>query len=129
MTIFRIVGLALVGVTITLIVRAYRPDIAIQVSIALGIVIIIAALDAFTDVFSQINGIVAKYGLNADYIKTIFKIVGLAYLTQFASDICSDAGDGALSSKVELAGRLMIMTVSIPAVVSILEIVSSLLAV
>lgn len=56
-----------------------------------------------------IKNAAASYGLNSDYIMLIFKVVGIAYIIQLAAQICTDAGESAIASKVELAGRVMIL--------------------
>ena len=51
-------------------------------------------------------------------------MIGVAYLIQFASNICKDAGENALSGKVELVGRVLILSVSVPVILDILDILA-----
>ena len=58
--------------------------------------------------FSQINLSSAKY------LEPIIKITGIAYITNLSSQICVDAGETALASRVELAGKIAICMLTIP---------------
>ncbi|MBQ9832365.1 MAG: hypothetical protein IJO48_01390 [Clostridia bacterium] len=127
MTVFTLVGLALVGVSAAVVIKAYRPDIALSVSAALSIALLIAATEPLQEIFSNISQAASKYGIEQDYVKLILKIIGLSYLARFASDICNDSGETALGNKVELCGRLMIISVCVPVVMEILSSVSELM--
>ena len=45
----------------------------------------------------------------------------LTYLAEFSSDLCKDAGAGALASQVELFGKLSILVLCMPIMTSLLE--------
>ena len=127
MTIFKIVGLSLAAVTVVLVLRAYRPELAVQAAVAAGVVLLLIALTELSGVMAMIDQIVAKYGLNSEHIKVVIKVIGIAYLAQFAAQTCRDAGEGAIASKVELVGRVLIVTVAVPVVISILDVLGTLL--
>ena len=127
MTIVRIVGIAVLSVAALMLVRAYKPELALPVSIAAGLTLLFLVLDGVTGIRSFIDGVVQRYGLDSEYIKVMFKVIGIAYLAQFASQLCRDSGEGAVAAKVELAGRILIITVSLPAVAAVLELISSLM--
>ena len=127
MTIFRLVGTAVIAVAALVAVRAYKPELALPVSIAAGLTILAAVLGSVTGIRSFIEGSVSGYGLDHEYVKIILKVLGIAYLAQFAAQLCRDSGEGAVASKVEFAGRILIITASLPAVSAVLELVGSLM--
>ena len=127
MTIFKIVGLALAALTAVLVLRAYRPELAVQAAIAAGVVLLLIALTELSGVMDMIDAIVAKYGLSSEHIKVVLKVIGIAYLAQFAAQTCRDVNEGAIASKVELVGRILIITVAVPVVFSILDVLGTLL--
>ncbi len=127
MTIFKIVGLSLAAVTVVLVLRAYRPEIAVQAAVAAGVVLLLIAVTELSGVMAMIDQIVTRYGLNSEHIKVVLKVIGIAYLAQFAAQTCRDAGEGAIASKVELVGRVLIVTVAVPVVISILDVLGTLL--
>ena len=64
----------------------------------------------------------SAYGVEAEYFKVALKALGIGYITSFAADSCRDAGQSALASKAELAGKCAVWMLSLPLVVSVLKI-------
>ena len=62
-------------------------------------------------------------GVAEGYFGIVLKVIGIAYLSQFASQLCADAGEGAVAAKIELAGKALIMAVSIPVLTEVLHVV------
>ena len=55
------------------------------------------------------------------YMGTILKIVGVAYIADFGSQICRDAGEGALASKIEFAAKIIVLVMAVPIIVAVLQ--------
>ena len=68
-----------------------------------------------------------RVGLESQYLHMVIKIIGVAYLSQFASELCRDAGEGSMASKIELAGKVMILTLSMPVIYRLLDLVSDII--
>ena len=68
-----------------------------------------------------------RAGINLIYVSTIFKVLGIAYLAEFSAQICRDAGSQAIAGKIELAGKVIILTLAIPILLAILEAIVALL--
>ena len=64
--------------------------------------------------------------MNLEYLKLIVKIVGLAYLAGFGAQICKDAGENGIAAKIELAGKIFILTMGIPIMVGLLDLILQL---
>ena len=105
MEIVKIIGVGIVGAMAALIVKEYKPSLAIPVSIITAVLLFLMVLSQIGYVFGVINQIAAKLNINTEYILTIIRIIGVAYLSQFGSEVCRDAGQNAVAAKVELAGR------------------------
>ncbi|MCK8826637.1 stage III sporulation protein AD [Natroniella acetigena] len=61
------------------------------------------------------------------YVNTILKVIGIAYIAEFGAQICRDAGENIIASKIEFAGKIMIMVLGVPIMISILESILQLL--
>ena len=96
-------------------------------AIAGGVVILIMLVDYISQIFNIFNIIVEKTGLSSNLFRTILKIIGIGYLTEFAANICADAGTASLSDKILLAGKIVIFAMSAPILVNIVDIVVGLL--
>lgn len=121
MDVFTLCGVALVTAALAATLKQYRPELALQVGIAGGAVILLMALTSLGGAISAINAMLEESGLGGEWFALIVKIVGIAYITQITAEICRDAGEGALACKTEICGRVMILTCALPAVLALLR--------
>lgn len=122
MTVFKLLGISMLACSMALILRAYRPELMVPFLLGAGAALLLMALSLFTDVIETIRGAFARLGIDMQYVQVALKVIGIAYLVQFASNICRDAGESALAGKVEMVGRILILSVSVPVILGILEI-------
>ena len=128
MAVFKIVGIALMAVAASLVLRAYRPELGLQIAVAAGVLILMLTLDELIALSSFLSETLARFQIDPGYLKVMLKVIGTAYLAQFAADLCRDAGESAVAGKVELAGRVLILALCLPVLMSILEMVESILS-
>jgi stage III sporulation protein AD len=125
--ILKIVVLAVTAAALTLLVRQYRPEIALQLGIAAGVLILLLAIAPLISVFNSLTDIANKYDIDTTYIGVVIKIIGITYIVQFAVNICKDAGENAIAGKMELAGKITILLLAMPAVFALIEMVLGLM--
>lgn len=125
--IFKIIGIAFVTCIAYIVVKPIRSDFAILISIIGGIIVLFFILSYFSTIFDAFNTIFKVSGVKPSLYSTIFKIIGIGYLTEFTAGICSDTGNNSLGDKVLLGGKIVIMVMALPIVTSILDIVMELL--
>jgi Stage III sporulation protein AC/AD protein family. len=114
MNIVGIAAIAVVAAVLAAMIKRYHQEYAIVISIAAGIIILLEIFANIPPAVRQINALISATGLSADYLIILFKSLGICFLTQFAADSCRDAGESALSSQVELAGKIAIVVLSLP---------------
>ena len=73
------------------------------------------------------ENITQQAGIRAEYIKIMFKVIGISYLIQFGAELCRDCGENSLASKIELGGKAIILSLTLPVVYKIFDIVSDVL--
>ncbi len=123
MDILQITGIAIIGTVLVLVVKAQRPEIALQVSILTGIIIFIMVTGKIASIIELLNQLSNKANIDTAYLSTLFKIIGIAYIAQFGSEVCKDAGESSIASKVELAGKVVIMVLAVPIITSLLDLI------
>lgn len=84
-------------------------------------------VDSLSTVFSGFNEIVKRSGIKSEVFSALLKILGIGYLTEFASGICSDAGNNSMAQKVSLAGKVIILVLALPIINSLLDIIVGIL--
>jgi|LSQX01.3.fsa_nt_gb stage III sporulation protein AD len=127
MEIFQIVGLGIVAAIISIVLKPYRPEMAVVISIVAGIIILGAIAVNISSFFKLIESITDKVNIEFSYISNVLKIIGIAYITQFGSEICKDAGESAIASKIELAGKVLIIMTAAPVIYAILNLLIEIL--
>lgn len=125
--ILKIIGIGLVALVMIIILKQYKPEYAIYVSIIAGISILFIAMDKITGIINLLQSISEKTYINKNFLGILLKITGIAFLTEFAVSICSDAGEKAIASKIEIGSKVIIITISMPIITSLLEVIIKIL--
>ena len=125
--IIKIIGIALIALVIIIILRQYKPEYAIYVYMIAGILILFLAVEKITGIINLLQSISDKTYINKSFLSILLKITGIAFLTEFAVSVCSDAGEKAIASKIEIGSKVIIITMSIPIITSLLELIIEIL--
>lgn len=127
MILFKIIGIGLIATIIVLVLKEEKSELALLCSIAASIIILLYVFSRLTSIVELINNLIENTGINKEYLKIILKIVGISYLVEFGKNVCKDAGESAISNKIEIAGKVVIVSLSIPVISSLIEVVSNLI--
>lgn len=127
MEIIKIIGIALIALIIIIMLKQYRPEYAIFISLLTGVLILFLVMDRLTGIINLIQSIQDKFSINTQFIALLIKITGIAFLSEFAVSICKDSGEAAIASKIELGSKIIIISMSIPIISSLLEIILKIL--
>lgn len=127
MDIIQIVGIGIVATILIVILRNQRPEIAVQVSIVTGIAIFFLIAGKLTAILELISSYTQKVSIDMIYITTLLKIIGIAYIAEFGAEICRDAGESSVASKVELAAKVVIMVLAVPIMTSMLDLIINIM--
>ncbi|WP_017415707.1 stage III sporulation protein AD [Clostridium tunisiense] len=121
MEIIKVVTFALVALIIVMVVKNERNDIAVFLSLVAGIMIFIFMISKLTIVVNFLQSLSNKANIDVVYLDTVFKVLGIAYLSSFCSEVCKDAGEGSIAAKVEFAGKILILTLAIPILMAVMR--------
>ena len=112
---------------IIIIVKQYRPEFAVYISLACGILILVFVMDKLVNVIDLLKSISDKSGVNNQFLSIILKITGIAILTEFAVSVCKDSGESAIASKIEIGSKVIIIFLSIKIISNLLETITKIL--
>lgn len=127
MNIIAIAGLALLAAAFNVMLRRYNQEYALMLGIAVGIVILTVLLSSAVPVLKQLQDLLEATGMSGQYITILCKALGICFMAQFVADACKDAGESALASKVEFAGKFCIMILALPLFQQILQVALQLI--
>lgn len=128
MNIATLAGICVLLSAVVLLLRQYKPEYAMLVTAAGSGAILVYLLSYIFPVVEEIRTVLQKVGADNAHFSAVFKAVGVCYIAQFAGDICRDFGQTSLAGKVELAGKVSVIALSLPLMKEILQIVMGLLA-
>ena len=125
--VIKIVGIGLITLVLIIIIKQYRPEFAIYISILAVICIILLSLNKISNIINLLQQICNKSGVNSKFLEILLKMTGIAFLAEFAISICKDAGEGSIASKIELGSKAIIISMSIPIIYNLLEVILKIL--
>ena len=110
----QLVGIALVGGIITVYLKTINPELAMMSLICTGIIIVVTAFTYLSETFDLFRKIAEISNVDQTLLKIIIKIVGIGYVIEFAAGILEDFGVKSIADKLVFAGKIIILTVSVP---------------
>ncbi len=127
MELLQIIGIGLVTAIITLIVKQYRPEIGIMLPILATCTILAILIPYINSAIHMFEDIAGQVGIENQYLKIVIKIIGVTYICQFSAELCKDSGESALAGRIEFAGKIVVLVISMPIVYQILEVVTKII--
>jgi stage III sporulation protein AD len=127
MDIIKIIGIGLIALIIIVILRQYRPEFAMYVSLGAGVLIFALIATRISGIIEVLKSLSNKTSINNQFLILLIKITGIAILTEFTVSICKDSGETAIANKVDFGGKVIIMSMSIPIMSSLLETIIKIL--
>jgi stage III sporulation protein AD len=127
MGILQIVCIGIVAITLSSVIKSQKPELALQVSIITGILIFMLVAVKLSAVIDFVKTFSQKADIDSTYIVILLKIVGIAYISEFGAEVCKDAGESSIASKIELAGKVTIVVLAVPIITSLLDLVVKLM--
>lgn len=119
--------LAIAGMTLAILVGGMRKEISIWITIVCGIIIFFLGISKFEYMVDMFTKLTEYIGISETYVKVILKMTGIAYLSEFTTSICKDAGQNTIAVQVDYFGKLSMIVVSLPVLQSLLESIGELI--
>jgi len=126
--IVQIVAISIIAVILVVLIRQYRPEIALQISVVTGLLIFLLIIFKLASVLEELQMFSRQINIDLVYISTIFRIVGIAYIAEFGAQVCKDAGENAIASKIELAGKVIILVLAVPILMALMDLIKNIIS-
>lgn len=91
MDIIKIIGIGLISLVMIILLKQYKPEFAIYISLLTGVLILILVMDKLSGVVELIKSISNQSSINQQFIVLLIKITGIAFLSEFAVSVCKDS--------------------------------------
>lgn len=119
-------GMSMASAIAVLLLRRMRPEMGLTAALAAGILLLTMALPMISQVIGGITSMARSGGVKQHYLTQLLKVAGISLLMDFAAQTCRDAGEEGLAMKTELAGRVMLLSLALPAMQTLLTQILSL---
>lgn len=128
MEIFKVVSMGVIATILAVFLRqSKRADFALLLSIATGLIIFSILINKFKYVVEVLNQLIGRTNLEFAYFSVVLKIIGIAYLVEFGAQISRDAGEDSIAQKIELGGRVVIMALAMPILLTLMDLIMKIL--
>lgn len=118
----QLMGIALISAVLFVVIKKYSPEYMIFAELGSVLLVFLLLYPYIKDIIDFYYEYADYGGIDDSYLKLVLKSIGIALLTQFASDICRDSGQSALAGKIEFAGKLFIAVLALPVAKSLIEV-------
>lgn len=125
--IIKIIGISLIALIIIILLKQYKPEFAIYISLLTGVLILLLVIDQLSQIITLLQSLATKASINSTFLGLLIKITGIAFLAEFAVSVCKDSGESAIASKIEIGSKIIIIAISIPILSSLLEVILRIL--
>lgn len=117
----------IVAVILAISIKSKSPEFSSLISVALGITVISLCVDKLRTIVGGLKSITANIDIDRTYITILIKLIGIAYICEFAAGISKDAGYGAVASQIELIGKLTMLMVSLPIFIQLVSSIADIM--
>lgn len=125
--IFVIAGVGIVAASAIIILKQYKPEFAFAAALSAGILLLMMSLGFLSEIFSYIKELVSISGINEKNFEILFRCFGICMVSKIATEACIDCGQSSIASKIDFAGKTVILLISLPLFSEIIEIVKELI--
>ena len=127
MDIFKLMGVGIVAVVLITMLKQYKPEFSIMVSIGIGILIVGTVMAGIVPILDEARTMFTSSNMPSEYLEVMFKALGICFITQIACDICRDSGQSGIATKLEMAGKVGVLLVSMTLIKDVLSIATQLI--
>ncbi|MDY5578086.1 MAG: SpoIIIAC/SpoIIIAD family protein [Lachnospiraceae bacterium] len=124
------VGIMFLGIAAALMavmLKQGKNEYSVYMIVAVTVCLSFFIISGMRTILEAIEKIKTYIHFDEAYLNTLIKIVGISYLTQFSTDLCKDCGYQALSNQLQIFGKISVLAVSMPVILSLLETINQVL--
>lgn len=114
--------IAFVALAAIVLLKQIKPEFALLLKFAVLLLLGFLVFSEVSDAVSEIFSFGERVSIDSEMLKILLKALGLCLVAQIASDVCKDCGESALSTSVELVGKLCIVLMALPVAAQLIEI-------
>ena len=127
MMILQVVAVGVLSAVLALTLKKQSPEIALVITLAASVLILFMVWPLLTTAVGVVQNLGAQLDGAVRYVGLVLQIVGITYVAELGAQVCADAGETAIASKIEMAGKIIIMAVAAPVLLEVLQMILSIM--
>lgn len=128
MSMLQVGAIGVSGALLAVFLKNGKPEYGIYLSIALSILLFFAILSPIKVIVQTASSISDMIKMDSAYLRTLMKMIGITYIAEFSSNICKDAGYQTIAGQIEIFGKLLILALGMPILMTLLDTVKGFLS-
>ena len=125
--VLRLAAIGIVGAVLAVTVQQQKKELALILTVAAGALLLWEGSKYLQKILTGLRQMAEEAGLGGDHVKLLFKLLAISYVVEFGCEVCKDAGQQSLATKIQLGGKLMMAALALPVFQSLLELITELL--
>ena len=126
MDIIKIAAVGIITAVCAMLLRDTKSELAVLVTVAGGCIILLMVPDSFLGIFAALKNLMERAGIGGQIFSLLIKIIGIGYITDFSAGLVEETGAKSLADKIVLAGKVVIMVLSLPILIKLFDIIAEL---
>lgn len=127
MGIVQVIGIGIIGTILSLAVGGHDITWRFYIRFATALILMFFIISQLAGVFATATNLGSRANVNGEYLNIVFKIIGISYVSEFGAQLCKDAGESSIASKIEFAGKVMILAISAPVILALVDLITNML--
>ncbi len=128
MDMLRIGIMGVAGTLLAVQFKSGKSEYGIYITVVLSLIIFFSILGRLETIVEAMKGIGRFIQMDQAYIGTLIKMLGITYIAEFSSGICKDAGYQTIAAQIEIFGKLAVMILSMPILLTLLNTIRGFLS-
>lgn len=121
-----IIGIAAVALIFGFFLRQHNKTVSLILIIFACIAVFLQSVSYLSDIIETLSDMVSGMDETSAYLKIMFKVLGIALITQIISDLCRDCGESALAGQTEVAAKIFIVALILPLLQAVVKVITGL---
>lgn len=127
MNILKVICFAVAAMLLLKLVSNKYADLSSLIRLAACAVLICVMATQIKTVFNIINDLAMRIGMADTYFNIVMKVIAIAYVTEFGSQLCKDAGENSIADAIGFAGKVIIFTLAVPVMLALIDMIGTLI--
>ena len=124
MLLFKIISVALASLVLCLVVKKHSPMAAMAVAASGGMVMVLLVWEPVTQLIHTLESLGTQAALPEGYTPLILKVMGMTLACELGASLCREAGEEELSRKVEFASHVLLLSMAMPVLLAVVEMIT-----